>query len=311
MMSGVRGVLAAPLTDAEGTMGMIALVSRLSVRPFTQQDLEMLESLAAAAALRVRNVALAEEAAARKVLQRELALAHDMQMSMLPRRMPERPEVDLAAALEPARSVGGDLYDFVLDGDRLWFIVGDVAGKGVGAALYMAVAKTLFRASIQGTDELADVVGRINRQLCADNEQVIFVTAVMGHLALSTGEVALTDAGHNPALRLARAGGLADADIPKCMALGVLEGTDYEAGRFTLAPGETLVLYTDGATDARNPGGDLFGDDRLRASIAARIGRAPADVIAGVLADIDAFAAGAPPEDDVTLLAVTYRGGTS
>jgi len=311
IMSGVRGVLAAPLSDAEGTMGMIALVSRLSVRPFTQQDLDMLESLAAAAALRVRNVALAEEAAARKVLERELALAHDMQMSMLPRRMPERPEVDLAAALEPARSVGGDLYDFVLDGDRLWFIVGDVAGKGVGAALYMAVAKTLFRASIQGTDELADVVRRINRQLCADNEQVIFVTAVMGHLSLSTGEVALTDAGHNPALRLARAGGLSDADIPKCMALGVLEGTDYEAGHFALSPGETLILYTDGATDARNPAGELFGDARLHAAIAAGTGRRPADVINGVLGAIDAFSAGAPPEDDVTLLALTYRGGTS
>ena len=118
-------------------------------------DLYLLESLASAAALRVRNIALTEEAAARKVLERELALAHDMQMSMLPRRMPDRAEIEVAATLKPARSVGGDLWDLVLHDDRLWFIVADVSGKGIGAALYMAVTKTLFRAMIQGDPGLA------------------------------------------------------------------------------------------------------------------------------------------------------------
>ena len=308
MMSGVRGVLAAPLSDADGTMGMIALVSRVSVRPFTPQDLSMLESLAAAAALRVRNVALAEQAAARQVLERELALAHDMQMSMLPRRPPARPEVEVAATLKPARSVGGDLYDFIIEGDRLWFIVGDVAGKGVGAALYMAVAKTLFRATIDGERDLGDVVARMNRRLADDNDQLIFVTALVGHLSLTTGEVSLADAGHNPAVRIDRAGRLSSPEVPKCPALGVVEDAEYTSGRLTLSPGETLLLYTDGATDARAPNGELYGDDRLLSSIQAQAGQRPDDLIKGVLAAIDAFAAGGPPEDDVTLLAVTYRG---
>ncbi len=308
MMSGVRGVLAAPLSDADGTMGMIALVSRISVRPFSQQDLEMLESLAAAAALRVRNVALAEQAAARQVLERELALAHDMQMSMLPRRMPERPEVDLAATLKPARSVGGDLYDFVLDGDRLWFIVGDVAGKGMAAALYMAVAKTLFRLTVERADELTDVVGRLNRHLCDENDQLIFVTAMIGHLSLATGEVALADAGHNPAFRIDGAGRLSSPDLPKCMALGVLAEAEYLEGRFLLEAGEKLLLYTDGATDARSPSGVLYGDDRLQAAVAQHAGSTPDALVAGVIKAIDDFAAGGPPEDDVTLLAVAYRG---
>jgi len=311
MMSGVRGVVAAPLSDAEGTMGLIALVSRVSVRPFTKHDLAMLESLAAAAALRVRNVALAEQAAARLVLERELSLAHDMQMSMLPRHMPQRPEVDLAATLKPARSVGGDLYDFVLAGDRLWFVVGDVAGKGVGAALYMAVAKTLFRATVEGGGELPDIVSRMNRQLAADNDQLIFVTALVGHLTLSTGDVAIVDAGHNPAVHIDRAGRLTQPDLPKCPALGVVEDADYPAGRLRLQPGESLFLYPDGATDARAPNGELYGDDRLLQSVGSLAGQPPRALIAGVLAAIDAFAAGGPPEDDVTLLAVTYRGETA
>jgi len=308
VMSGVRGVLAAPLSDAEGTMGLIALVSRVSVRPFSQQDLTMLESLAGAAALRVRNVALAEQAAARQVLERELALAHDIQMSMLPRRMPHRPEVDIVATLKPARSVGGDLYDFHLEGDRLWFIVGDVAGKGVGAALYMAVAKTLFRATVEGADDLGDVVRRMNRQLATDNDQLIFVTALVGYLVLPTGEVMLADAGHNPAVLIDRSGSLSLPEIPKCPALGVVEDADYPCGQFVLGPGESLLLYTDGATDARSPDGELYGDERLLASIAASAGRSPDDILSSVLAAIDAFAAGGPPEDDVTLMVVKYRG---
>ncbi|HUF48749.1 MAG TPA: SpoIIE family protein phosphatase, partial [Vicinamibacterales bacterium] len=263
MMAGVRSVLAAPLSDADGTMGLIAVCSRVSARQFSQEDLAMLESIAAAAALRVRNVGLAEEAAARRVLERELALAHTIQMSMLPRRMPDRPEVVLGAALKPARSVGGDLYDYVLDGDRLWFIVADVAGKGVGAALYMAVAKTLFRATAHGEAELGAIVARINQQLSADNDEIVFVTALVGHLTLSTGEVALLDAGHNPGIRIDREGRCAPPDVPKCLALGVLADAEYEAGHFTLEAGEMLLLYTDGATDARDPNGAIFGPDRF------------------------------------------------
>ena len=146
IMSGIRSVVAAPLIDSDGALGLIVLSSRAGVRQFTQHDLDLLVSLASAAALRVRNVALAEEAAERRVLERELAIAHDMQMSMLPKPMPDQPEVSVAATLKPARSVGGDLYDYWIAGDRLWFIVADVAGHGVGAALYMAVVKALFRA---------------------------------------------------------------------------------------------------------------------------------------------------------------------
>jgi serine phosphatase RsbU (regulator of sigma subunit)/pSer/pThr/pTyr-binding forkhead associated (FHA) protein len=309
IFSGVRSVLAAPMTDADGIIGMIALSSRAAVRQFSQQDLEMLESLASAASLRVRNVALAEEAAERKVLERELALAHDMQMSMLPRCFPDRQEIDLAASLTPARSVGGDLYDFVVAGDRLWFIVGDVSGKGVAASLYMAVTKTLFRAMVQieGID-LAGVLGRMNRELCRDNDQMLFVTALVGHLALLTGEVTLGDAGHNPAVLISPAGTLSQPRVPKSIAFGVLEDAVYTEGRFTLERDATLLLYTDGATDARNPAGDIFGDAALEDAIATASKRTAAALVNAVIERVEAFSAGAPPEDDLTLLAIRYRG---
>ncbi len=306
--SGMRSVLAAPLADDQGSLGMISLSSRISVQQFSNQDLDMLVSLASAAALRVRNVELAEEAAERRVLDRELALAHDMQMAMLPRRMPDRPDVDVAARITPAQSVGGDLYDFVFDGDRLWFIVADVSGKGVSAALYMAVARTLFRATVQAGLELAEVLARMNRELCQDNDHVVFTTALVGHLALESGVVTLGDAGHNPALVLGQGGAIPQASVPKCIAFGVVEQAPFSCGTLTLEPGATLVLYTDGVTDARNVAGESFGAERLERAIASAAGQSAAAVLDAVAAAVKRFSAGAPPDDDLTMLALRYRG---
>jgi sigma-B regulation protein RsbU (phosphoserine phosphatase) len=268
----------------------------------------MLVSLASAAALRVRNVALAEEAAARKVLEHELAIAHDIQMAMLPRDRPERPEITLAARLQPAQSVGGDLYDFVLDGDRLWFIVGDVAGKGVAAALYMAVAKTLFRAITAGSACVTDVVSRMNRELSRDNERQTFVTAVIGCLDLTSGDVSLVDAGHVPVLMTDAAGQIRTPPLTKCLTLGVLEDHQYEESHLRLAHGSTLFLYTDGVTDARNSAGTQFGTDRLLRTLATCAASDPDAIVASVSKAIERFESGAPPEDDVTLLVLQFRG---
>jgi len=306
IMSGVRSVAAAPLSDADGSLGMIVLSSRAGVRQFTQHDLDLLVSLASAAALRVRNVALTEEAAERRVLERELAIAHDMQMSMLPKPMPDQPQVSVAATLKPARSVGGDLYDYWLAGDRLWFIVADVAGHGVGAALYMAVAKALFRASAHGDVSVADVAARMNRELARDNDSMLFVTAMFGTLMLATGDVTMVDAGHNPAVVVSPGEGLNSPAIPKGVALGVVEDFEFTEGRFQLAPGATLMLYTDGATDARSTAEQIFGADRLMTAI-RNADSAPAVLVSCVTAAIDAFATGAPQEDDITLLAIRRK----
>lgn len=314
IVAGVRSVAAAPLADAEGTIGMIALSSRVSVRQFSEADLDLLVSLASAAALRVRNVALAEEAAARRVLERELALAHDMQMAMLPRDMPARREVALAARLTPARSVGGDLYDFVLAPDGLWFIVADVSGKGVGAALYMAVAKTLFRATVSGAtpQELPRILARMNQELCRDNDQMIFTTAVIGHLNWMTGALTLADIGHLPIVLVDPDGRLSSPEVPKSIAFGVLDDAEFAVATSRLTGGSVVLLYTDGATDARDASGALFGQIRLTQAIAAAAAAADGAraeaIVSSVAGAVEAFAAGAPPEDDLTLFAIEFRG---
>jgi len=305
--SGIRSVVAAPIVDAEGTLGLITLCSRIAVRQFAQPDLDMLVSIASAAALRVRNVALADELAARLVVEHELALAHDVQMDMLPRTMPSYSGLAVAAQLKPAHSVGGDLYDVLLDGDRLWFVVADVAGKSIAAALYMAIARTLFRATVRGAGDVAAVAGRMNQELARDNERLMFVTAAIGCLDLRSGEVAVVDAGHNPVL-LAGPDGVGELPgIPKGPALGVMENVSYVAGAFALDPAMTLVLYTDGVPEARGTSGELFGDRRLRETIAARARDMPIDqLVAETMREVERFATGAPPDDDITVLALRY-----
>ncbi len=200
--SGIRSIMAAPISDAAGCVGMVAVYSRAHVRRFGEEDMELLVSLAAAAALRIRNVALADQAAERRVMDHELALAHDIQMAMLPRHFPERPEVEMGASLIPARAVGGDLYDFLLVDEMLWFIVADAAGKGVSAALFMAVTRTLFRAVTQGAASVGTVVERLNTELARDNERQFFVTALVGRLDLRTGELTYANAGHPAPLHI-------------------------------------------------------------------------------------------------------------
>src|SRR4029450_7363597 len=139
VLSGVRSIVAAPLLDAEGSLGMIVLTSHAHVRRFSEDDLELLVSLASAVTLRIRTLAFAEQAARHRLLEREIDLAREIQMSMLPATFPVRAEFALFAALRPARSVGGDLYDFLEGEDHVWFFVGDVSGKGFPAALHMAV----------------------------------------------------------------------------------------------------------------------------------------------------------------------------
>lgn len=307
--SGIRSILAAPISDAAGCVGMVTIYSRAHVRRFGEEDLELLVSLASAAALRIRNVALAEEAAARRVQDHELALAHDIQMAMLPRQMPERTEVEMAATLIPARAVGGDLYDFLVIDDALWFVVADAAGKGVSAALFMAVTRTLFRAVAHSEATVSSVMARMNAELARDNERQFFVTALVGRIDLRSGQLSYSNAGHPPPLRSTGSGApevLQIADIG--IALGILEDAAYGEGRVPLSAGDVVLLFTDGVTEAINGTGELFSDDRLARTFGDSAGRSVNEIVDTVVDTVSAFAAGAPQEDDITVLALRYNG---
>ena len=304
--SGVRSIVAAPLQDAQGCLGMIALYSNIAARRFSEQDLELLVSLAWAAALRLRNLALAEEAAERRVVDRELALAREIQMGMLRRPSFDGEGVDVAARLVPARLVGGDFYEFQADAGHLWFIVGDVAGKGMAAALMMVMAQTLFRAVATAGHQLDEVMVRLNRELSRDNERAMFVTALAGRLDLDTGRLELANAGHNLPYRLRRDGSAEPVAATNSVALGVVDEAAFPITEMALEPGDALLLYTDGVTDAVNPAGENFGIDGLERQMRA-IAHLGAEAIVGKLFDaIEAFAGGAAQEDDITVAVLRY-----
>lgn len=305
-ISGVRSLVAAPLLDAaEGCLGMIVLNSRLHVKRFSEEDLELLVSLASAAALRVRNLTLAEEAAKHLLLDKELDLARDVQMSMLPREFPMRPEFELAATLKSAKAVGGDLYDFLADERRLWLLIGDVSGKGFPAALLMAVTKTLFRALVLVEASPAAVLTAMNRELSRDNDSGMFVTAFAACLELASGELAFSNAGHNRPYVL-KDGSTLRVEEAAGTALGVVPGGSYAAGNMRLQPGDVLYLYTDGVTEALEPGREQYSEARLEARLGTVGGLSAQRIVEASLTAVQDFSGKAPQSDDIAIMAVRY-----
>lgn len=251
--------------------------------------------------------------AARERVEGELSAARDIQAGMLPRifpPFPERRDIDVFALLESAKQVGGDLYDYALiDRDRLFFVVGDVSGKGVPAALFMAMTTTLFKANAPAAPSTGALMAQVNRELSRDNAAQMFVTAVCGILDLRTGELQYSDGGHEaPFIR--RADGRLER-LPKQpgMALGVLDDGDYQTGRMTLAPGDALVLFTDGVTEAANADDDLFTVRRIETALASARPREDARGLAeGLAHDVRVFVGEAPQSDDIAILVVRYEG---
>jgi phosphoserine phosphatase RsbU/P len=255
--------------------------------------------------LSTRDRAAAEQA--------EWDFATELQLAGLPQEFPpfpDRTEFDLHAGMVTAKEVGGDLYDFfLLDRDRLGFVVADAAGKGLPAAIFITLVRTLLRAAATRLAAPGDCLRMVNEMLCLDNPTLMFATAFYGTLDLRSGEVLYANAGHNPPYVLRQAGGGIEI-VPSIgsMALGIMEGMEYPTRRLTLAPGEVLVCFSDGVTEAVDPGEQLYGEDRLTALLAGAIGQHPTEVLGGVIAGVDQFMSVAPMADDVTVLAVRYNG---
>jgi len=283
---------------------------------------------------------LTSATASRERMESELRIAHDIQMGILPKifpPFPDRTEIDLFASLSPAREVGGDFYDFFPCGENQFcFLVGDVSGKGVPAAFYMAVAKTLIKAVAESSRAAAQrssdskrdgdpdaqargmaarrgadpgrILTRASNDLAQDNESCMFVTIFCAVLDMRTGEVRYASAGHNPPV-LVRASG-APEYIPTRQepVAGAMEGVEYTTDTLTLAPGDLMLLYTDGVTEAMNPALELYGEARLLNRAAALAAADTKDLCARLSEDVHAFADGAEQSDDITLLALRFRG---
>ena len=245
------------------------------------------------------------------VLQRDLDIARRIQLSMLPTSFPERSDLDLHALALPAKEVGGDFYDFIEhDEGRLGFLIGDVAGKGLGAALFMAITLTIMHATAPQGLSVESYVRQVNRLLEAESRRMpsMFVTAFYGEIDGQTGEVTYCSAGHNPALLLRRDGSATFLAAPKGLSLCLLEDFEFKAAHVVLEPGDTLLLYTDGVTEAFNAAREEFSDERLAHVARSVPGSSPQALLQHILADVRAFTNGAPQSDDITMLSLRYRG---
>lgn len=245
-------------------------------------------------------------------IQRELEIASKIQLSMLPSAFPafpDRDEFDLHATMIPAQEVGGDLYDcFLLEDGRLGFLVGDVSGKGVGAALFMAITRTMVRATAQRGLGPGETLRAVNRALFPETMPHMFVTLVYGVLDPQTGDVTLCNAGHNHPFLVRHDGHVELLETPRALAVCLHRDFEYRDTHLQLAPGETLVLYSDGVTEARDAAGGQFGDDRLTRCLLESRAERPAEIIRDVLRRLQAFCGSVPLSDDVTLLLLQYIG---
>jgi len=241
----------------------------------------------------------------------ELDVARQLQEDMLPNifpAFPERDEFDVYAMMRPAKEIGGDLYDFfMIDDDNLGVIIADVSGKGIASALFMVITKTLISHLARDGFEPSEVFNRVNNQLCEGNESAMFVTAWMGILNIRTGIMTYVGAGHEPPLLKKLNGDTAFLTTEKSMMLAAMQNIKYKQHKVELSRGDMLYLYTDGVTDANNTKGEMYGKERLMATL-NNVGKYElSDTLLSIESDIDKFVGSEPQFDDITMLALSVR----
>ena len=248
------------------------------------------------------------DSAAKQQIESELAVATHIQTSMLPAGFPEREEFELYASMTPAKEVGGDFYDFfMLDERHLAIVMADVSGKGVPAALFMVIGKTLIKDHTHGQKDLGEVFTEVNELLCESNSEGLFITAFEGVLDLVTGEFNFVNAGHEMPM-IARAGeAFAPHKLRPGFVLAGMEGMRYKAGSMTLEPGDKIFQYTDGVTEATDSENQLYGMQRLTDALGLHMKKSPREIIVSVQEDIDKFVGDAPQFDDITMLCLEYK----
>ena len=253
---------------------------------------------------------LTETTASKERIESELKIAHDIQMSILPKifpPFPEREEFNIYAVIEPAREVGGDFYDFFFtDDEHFCFVIGDVSGKGIPASLFMAVTKTLIKATALKGIPPGEILTEVNRELSQGNDSCMFATILCGILNTKTGAVSYANGGHNSPFLIRRNNEVAILEGKRGLVVGAMEDRVYETEPFTLQPGDALYLYTDGVTEAMNEKGELFSDERLKKEIIELQGRPIQETIAGIMKGVVSFSHGVPQSDDITMMMIQF-----
>ncbi len=304
-------VMAVPLQAKGSVVGVLYVDSTVRVREFSAADFRVFQALGGVVGLAVENARLLAEKAEQERLKRELAVARDIQQQLLPTDLPSPPGLDIAALGRPCEETSGDYYDVVpMSEGRLALVVGDVSGHGLGPALLMASTRALLRASLQRNAPPSDVLAWMNDYLYRDTPDGTFVSLFLGVLDPRDASVRFASAGHNPPLLLRRDGQIEELERTGPV-LGVVEGVPFDmADAVTLAPGDVLLGYTDGAFEAQRADGSMYGEERFRDSLRRHVaaGGNARTIVDNLFADLEAFLGDTPMQDDVTLLLVRRTG---
>ncbi|CAN7529335.1 SpoIIE family protein phosphatase [Bosea sp. LjRoot90] len=244
-----------------------------------------------------------------KRMETELDIARSLQGAMLPQRMPKHPSYSGRAIMRPARELGGDFYDFFVIGeDEIGLVIADVSGKGVPAAFFMAISRTVLQASARERRSAGECLAETNSILCEQNPLDMFVTVFYGILNLRTGELSYANGGHNPPIVVRESGEVTELPVTGGIAMGIMPGLSYEQGSLMLEKGDTLFLYTDGISEAMDTQGREFTVSRLLASLSESHHHSLDIVVSNVTDAVSRFVGDAPQHDDITYLVVRYKG---
>ena len=300
----VRSIMCVPMVARSKLVGTLTIYNKKDASGFTEEDQRLVAILAAQSAQVLENARLHEEERELQQFQEELRLANQIQSKLLPQQMPELAGYDAAGTSSAAHSVGGDFFDFVpIDDGRLCFWVGDVAGKGLPAALTMATVQATLRGNTASTHDVSDVLSRANRFLCANTTRNVFVTLFFGILDPKTDVLRYGNAGHNRPLLLK------DGRTPETLShgdlvLGCSEDVVYEERSVRLTAGDMLVVYSDGINESMNLYREQFGDQRLIEALRAHGSRSSAGIISAVVESVRKHAGRAPQTDDLTIVVI-------
>ena len=305
MMLGLRSILCVPLQLKGKVLGVIYVDNNLFAGIFSKSHLELLTAIAASAAIAIENARLYQLAVEKGRMERELQLARDVQAGLLPRSTPDIPGWQFAAWWKPAREVAGDYYDFIFgEGGRIGLVIADVTDKGMPAALFMALTRSVVRASSALPGSAADCLNYANRLICADSANGMFVTLFYGQLDPATGELTYVNAGHNPPLLYRAAAGELNQLRPTGAALGVDESFILQQRVLTLDPGDTVLLFTDGATEAMDKNEQFFGQENLERVLWENRDSSAEKIIAAFENALREHIGDTAPYDDITLMVI-------
>ena len=305
----LRSILCAPLKLKDNILGVIYIDNRMITGIFNEKDLELLIAIASTAVIAIENARLYEVAVEKGRMERELQMAYRVQSSLIPREMPKIPGWEFAACWQPARVVSGDFYDLIpISHGELKFVIADVTDKGMPAALFMALTRTIVRASCETLESLAEGITKTNQLICTDSALAMPVTLFAGKINIKTGQMIYVNAGQNPPMYYKAEEGKFVNLTRTGMFLGFEENAKFQQKSIFLRPGDLLICYTDGVLDAVDDQWEAFEMERFQAVVDKNLSATPNELLEAIEEAVCKFIGDVLPYDDITILIIKRLG---